>query len=101
MSINIKKGKIRILEPFAIFAIIVGIGINIVVPLVVASVKITSAAMAETTKIIWFFAAICSLTYALIFLRYLFRNESLDRLLYLIIVSIFTALIVLTFYLPM
>jgi FtsH-binding integral membrane protein len=100
MSFNLRKGKVRILEPFALFAIVVGVGINIVVPLVVTSAETNSAAKAETTRVIWFFAAVCGLTYALVLLRYLFKNGALDRLLYFIMVAIFVLLAAFTFYLP-
>jgi hypothetical protein len=100
VNFNLEKAQVRILEPFAVFAIIAGLGINIVVPLIAAAGKINSEAKAETNKIIWFIAAVCALTYSLVVLRYLFKNGSLDRLLYFIMAAIFLTLVVLPFYLP-
>jgi hypothetical protein len=100
MNFKIEKDRVRILEPFAIFGIIVGVGINIIVPLIAASAKISSDAKAETTKIIWLVASVLALAYSLIVLKYLFKKGALDRLLYLIMATIFVIMVVVAFYLP-
>ena len=100
MSFKIGKDKVRILEPFAIFCIIVGIGINIIVPLVTTSARISSGAKVEATKAIWFVAATSALIYSLVLLRYLFTKSILDRLLYFIMAAIFAILVVVAFYIP-
>jgi hypothetical protein len=71
---KIQKSAVRILEPIAIFFIIVGVGINIAVPLIDAFGKFNSEARATWIKTIWFCAAFCGLVYSLIALKYLLRN---------------------------
>jgi hypothetical protein len=98
---KIQKSAVRSLEPFAIFCIIAGIGINIVVPLIDAFGKINSETRATLIKTIWFCAAFCGLVYSLIALRYLISSGILDRFLYILVAIIFVILfITLPVYFP-
>ncbi len=89
---KLKKDAVRILEPIAVFAIIAGIGINIVVPLIAAFLKIGSETKNTTIKAIWLFAVLCGFVYSLIVLKYLTRSGVLDCLLYFVMAIIFIIL---------
>jgi predicted membrane protein len=96
---KIKKDSVRILEPYAVFFIIVGLGIGIFVPVITTFWKVSDETKAMMVKLIWLVAAFCGLAYSLIVLRYLIRQSVLNRLLYFIMVIIFVTLTVITFLL--
>jgi hypothetical protein len=97
---KIQKNSVRVLEPFAVFCIIIGLGIGIFVPIVTAFWKVNDETKAIIVKLIWLVAALCSLAYSLIVLRYLICQSVLDRLLYFFMAMIFAVLTILTFFLP-
>ena len=100
MKFNFERDEVRILEPFAVLFIIIGIGNQIILPSVAALTKISDKAWAETTKTIWIIAAVSALTYSVVVLRYRLKKGVLDRLFYFAVAVIFAALAAFKFYLP-
>jgi predicted membrane protein len=76
-----QKDSVRILEPYAVFFIIAGLGIGVFIPVITTFWKVSDEAKGIMLKLIWLVAALSASAYSLMVLRYLIRQGVLDCLL--------------------
>ncbi len=97
---RLERSKTEVLEPFAVFVIVAGLGINIIIPVVAAVWHVTSEAQSASAKGIWIFAAACGLAHSLVALRSRLRSGFLDRILYFLLAAVFISLIAFAIFFP-
>ena len=89
---KLKPAAIRILEPFAVFGIIVGITAKIVIPILRSSSDLSLSASTILLQAGWLIGALCGFLYVVGVLRHLWQSSTSGKILFLLLLFIFAAL---------
>lgn len=96
MRMRLKPAAARVLEPFAVFGIIVGVTAKLIIPILESSIGISVVVGSALFRAGWLIGALCGLLYVGVLLRHLWQSSTGEKFLYMLLLLIFAALTLFT-----